>query len=359
MSELGQLVITGISGLELTAEEKTFIENENIGGVILFKNNYDNPAQLAELINSIQVCRSEYPLFIAVDQEGGRVQRFKEPFTVIPSMYDLAKSDSPKVCFHIAKIMADELKACGVNLNFAPVCDVWNNEANKVIGDRAFGTDVDTVSKYLSSFIRGFQTNGIMACSKHFPGHGCTIKDSHHDLPLIKKSMEELRKEELIPFSKAVKSRVEFVMMAHLLVDAIDTELPTSLSPKAYEILREELRFTKIIISDDMQMKAITDRYSTGEAAVMAIKAGADIVEYRDMEEAVKAVDALKEAKKNNSLKNEILRDKFERIRAAKKAYLSDYKPVYIPEIAKVIGSKQSQVLMKEIMTKIDNLSGQ
>ena len=149
MNEIGQLVMTGISSKTLLEEERKFLEQENIGGVILFSHNFESPAQLAELVNAIQSCRNEYPLYIAVDNEGGRVFRFKNHFSQLPSAMDISILDSPKTCFHISKIAAEELAACGVNLNLAPVCDVWNNPKNKVIGDRAYGSDAETVSKFV------------------------------------------------------------------------------------------------------------------------------------------------------------------------------------------------------------------
>lgn len=359
MNELGQMIMTGISGTSLKDEERDFLEKENIGGVILFSENYDNPAQLAELVNSIQQTRQEYPLFIAVDNEGGRVFRFKENFTQFPPMYEIGLADSPKLCFHIAKIMADELAACGVNVNLSPVCDIWTNPNNKVIGDRAFGKDEETVSKFVSSIIRGLQTNGILSCAKHFPGHGSTTKDSHFDLPIVKRTREELEAEEFKPFIKAIKSRVEFVMVAHLIVDAIDSERPTSLSKKAYQIIRDELKHSKLIITDDMEMKAITDNFGVGEAAVMAIEAGADIVEYRSMEMARKALEALKEARKTKVLKNDQLKESLDRITAAKKEYLSEYKPVYIPDIAKKLNTGATKSFMAEVLEKIEQVQNQ
>ncbi len=359
MNEIGQLIMTGISGIHLTDDERSFLENENIGGVLLFSHNYENPAQLAELVNNIQQTRKEYPLFIAVDNEGGRVFRFKTGFTQFPPMHDVGLTDSPKLCFHIAKIMADELNACGVNFNFAPVCDVWTNEKNKVIGDRAFGNDEETVSKFISSIIRGLQTNGILSCAKHFPGHGCTKKDSHFDLPIVKRTREELEEVEFKPFIKAVKSRVESVMMAHLIVDAIDPNLPTSLSPAAYKILRNDFKHKRLIITDDMEMQAITDNYGLGEAAVMAINAGADIIEYRSMESAREALEALKEAKKSKTLNPDRVKESFELIELIKKEYLSEYKPIYIPEIAKKINTGASQVLVKEIFDKIKQIKAE
>jgi len=351
--------MTGISGLTLTSEEAEFLEKENIGGVLLFAKNFESPAQLAELVNSIQKCRREYPLLIAVDHEGGRVMRFRSHFTQFPAMMDIANLGSPKICFHVTKIMAEELSACGINLNLSPVCDITNNPNNKVIGDRAFGTDEESVSKFVSSAIRGFQTNGVMACAKHFPGHGCTTKDSHDDLPVIKKSIEELRETEFQPFIKAVKSRVEFMMMAHLQVDAIDEQWPTSLSEKAHSIVRDEFRFKKVIISDDMQMGAIINRFGADEAAVRAIVAGADIIEYRDMAEAERALSALRQALKVKELKNEDVLAKAARITEIKQQYLSEYKPIYIPEIAKKLGTRASQVFLDDLKERIAQASGQ
>lgn len=357
--KLGQMIMTGISGKVLSREESEFIQKNHIGGVLLFSHNYESPAQLAELNNSIQQLRDDYPLFIAVDQEGGRVQRLTSPFTAIPSAKELALLDSPKMVFHLTKIIAQELIACGINTNFAPVCDVVTNPKNKVIGDRAFSSDPEVVTKFVSSVIRGFKTNHLISCAKHFPGHGSTTKDSHYDLPIVKTSLSELGKNEFMPFIKAVKSRVDFFMMAHLIVDDINENLPCSLAPEAYEILRRDLKFQRLIITDDMQMKAITDHYGVGDAAIMAIRAGADIVEYRDMEVAQQALSALQEANKTKKLENKLVNEKFERVQSIKKELLSDYRPVYIPDIQKVLGNKSNESFMQGLREKIDELKAQ
>ncbi|MBT3584235.1 MAG: beta-N-acetylhexosaminidase [Halobacteriovoraceae bacterium] len=360
LSNLGQLIMTGISGKVLTDIESEFISNSKIGGVLLFANNYESPTQLAELVNSIQALRDESPLFIAVDQEGGRVRRFKEHLTQFPAMLELAKTNSPKVCFTVAKIMAEELLALGVNVNFAPCCDVLTHEENQVIGDRAFGRDAETVSKYISSIIRGLQTNSILACAKHFPGHGATAEDSHFELPYLEKSLEELEGLELIPFVKAVKSRVEFVMMAHIRVDAFDNKLPASLAPEAYQYLRNELRYKKIIITDDMQMEAITKNYSVGGAAVKAIKAGADIVEYRDMNLAREAYLGLEQAVDSGELTREIVNDRSSRILETKKLNFAEYQPIFVPEVTKKLNSRGSQIFLEEISKSIaDSKTGE
>lgn len=348
MDSYGQLVISGIKGTTLSPEEISIIKEEKIGGVILFSHNYENPSQLAELVNSIQKLRDEYPLFISTDQEGGRVMRFKTHFTQFPAMLDLARMDSPKLVFEAHQVMAKEMAACGINLSYSPCCDILTNPENTVIGDRAYGRDAETVEKYISAAIRGLQTNGVLACAKHFPGHGGTTQDSHFDLPLVKTSLAELVQRELVPFVKASKSRVEFMMMAHLMVDALDDKLPTTLSPKAYEFLRNETKFNKIVITDDMEMKAIADRYSIEEAALMALNAGTDMLLYRFMEDADRALKAVREASKKRLMKKEILMEKLHRVEKVKKEFLSNYQPIYIPKIADVFNSQEGKSILEQ-----------
>jgi beta-N-acetylhexosaminidase len=353
VDNFGQLIISGIKGTSLIAEEIDFIKNEKLGGIILFSHNFEDPAQLAELVNNIQKHRDEYPLFISVDQEGGRVMRFKKHFTQFPSMLEIAALDSPKLVFEVHQIIAKELSACGINLSYSPCCDILTNPENKVVGDRAYGKDAETVEKFISAAIRGLQTSGLLSCAKHFPGHGNTSQDSHFDLPLVKTSLQQLRIREIIPFIKASKSRVEFVMMAHLLVDAIDEKLPTSLSPKAYEFLRQETKFTKIVITDDMEMKAISDKYTTEEAATMAINAGADMLLYRNMEEARKALTAIREGVKKKVLKREVVVEKAMRIEKCKRENLAEYQPIYIPKIVDSFNTPEAKKLMDHFKTSL------
>lgn len=347
--ELGQLFITGISGLSLTDSEKKFLKENNLAGVILFKHNYQDPGQLAELINEIQTLRDEFPMFISVDQEGGRVKRFQTHFTQFPAMFALGKCQSPKLVFEVHKAMAEELSACGVNLNFSPVCDIWTNPNNKVIGDRAFGETAEEVEANISAAIRGLHTGGVLACGKHFPGHGSTTKDSHFDLPFVKRTMEELKREEMLPFIKASKSRAEFMMMAHLVVDAIDSELPCTLSKAAYHFLRDELKFKKIIITDDMEMKAIADNYGIGESARMALQAGADILLYRSMESTAVALESIRKDIKDQVVHKNELFDKIDRVFDCKKRFFKEYKPVYIPSLSKFFKKDRNQELLDKI----------
>ncbi len=350
----GNLIITGIKGLSLNDQEKELIKTEKIAGVILFAHNFEDPAQLAELVNSIQALRDEWPLFISVDHEGGRVQRFKKGFTHFASMYDIARADSPKLTYEVHAVMAKELSACGINLSYSPVCDIWTNPENKVIGDRSFGNDIETVEKHVSAAIRGLQTNGVLACGKHFPGHGNTLKDSHYDLPFINESLEELKAREIQPFIRASKSRVEMMMMAHLMIDALDTKNPTTLSPKAYQFLRDETKFTKIVITDDMEMKAIADRHSIEEAAVLAMDAGTDMLLYRYSEDAARAIQAIREALKTKKLKKEKYLDKIARVEECKRENFKEYKPIYVPKISSAFNSPEAKKALETYQAFLD-----
>jgi beta-N-acetylhexosaminidase len=343
MENPGNLIVTGIKGTSLSPEEKELLREEKLGGVVLFSNNFEDAAQLAELVNSLQSLRDEWPMFITVDHEGGRVLRFKKGFTQFPSMYEIAKVDSPKLTFEVHAVMGRELSACGVNVSFSPVCDIWTNPDNQVIGDRSFGHDIETVEKHISAAIRGLQTNGVLACAKHFPGHGNTVKDSHYELPFIKESLDELRAREIQPFVRASKSRAEFMMMGHLMIEALDSKFPTSVSARAYKFLRDETKFTKIVITDDMEMKAIADRYTTAEAAFLAIDAGADVLLYRNPEEAAKAVLSLRDALKTKKLKKEKFLEKLGRVESCKQENFKEYKPIYVPKITSAFNSLESK----------------
>lgn len=349
----GQLLFTGIEGTSLTPEEKEFIEKESVGGVIIFERNFESPAQLAELVNNIQTLRDEYPLFIGIDHEGGRVHRLKDAFTHFPAMGDLATIGSPKTIFQIHKIMADELGAVGVNVNFAPVCDVRSEITTSAIGSRAFGHDPYEVEKFISAAIRGLQTSNVLACAKHFPGHGATKKDSHLELPYITKTMDELMEKDLIPFVKSVKSRVEFMMIGHMVVDSFNKELPATLSPEVYQYLKKTMKFQKIAITDDMDMGAIINNYSYEEAAVMALKAGADMLMYRGVPSAMKALKGINEALKKKELKKDDLSVKVKKVENTKRQYFKEYRPIFIPGIANKIKSNQSQILVDQLVQKL------
>ena len=347
MKDLGQLFMTGVAGTELTEDEKDIIQDMDLGGVILFSRNYENPVQLARLINSIQELRNEQPMFIAVDQEGGRVMRFKEPFLQLPSAGHMASYESAKLVYNAYRTQARELKAVGVNLNFSPCVDILKNKDNEVIGDRAFGDNAEVVERFMSAALRGVQTERLIPCVKHFPGHGRTAEDSHEELPRLSGVYDEMRNEEFKVFKKAVRSKLDFVMVAHLLVDEIDSELPTSLAPKTYKILRDEMKFSRIAITDDMQMKAITDNYGLGDAAEMAINAGADIVLYRDLETGYKAFKEVEKKVASRDIPPQVVRSKVQRIFKCKEARLKFYKPINAVTVSSSFGGKYANQVLE------------
>ncbi len=310
---LGQFYIIGLDGTSLSDFERNALRDNQFGGVILFSKNFENVEQLCSLVNEIQECRTEFPFFISVDQEGGRVQRFKNEFSTIPPMLELAKKDSPKLIFEIHKILGKELASCGINLNFSPVCDIFSNPDNTVIGDRALGKTSEEVEKLLVGAIRGLRVENVLSCAKHFPGHGDTLEDSHLELPRIKASLEELKIRELKPFKKAIRSKLEFMMMSHILNTCFADGLPCSLSRNAHDFLRNEMNYEKIIISDDMEMNAIKENYSVNESTSLAFEAGTDILIYRSLEVGMESLESLR-SNFGNSLKSDIFKKKAERI---------------------------------------------
>lgn len=281
-SKLGQLFFIGLSGPTLTSQEKDFIIQNDIGGIILFSRNIESPEQVLALNQSIQELSqhtdSKLPFFISVDMEGGRVQRMKEPFTIWPPMRYLGNSDSPTLAFEFGQAMAKELSAVGINLDYTPCLDVFLNPQNEVIGDRSFSADPEIVGKMASGIIRGFKKTGVLTCAKHFPGHGYTAIDSHEDLPIDDRTWTELLETEVVPYKKAFRSKVEFVMTAHILFEKIDPEFPVTLSSKFIQnYLKNELNCQSLVMTDDLDMKALSKNQTADELTYQAYLAGADI----------------------------------------------------------------------------------
>lgn len=347
---VGECIIMGFNGLDLEDETAAFISQAGIGGVILFAQNYESPAQVAELINEIQECHKGHPLWVSVDHEGGRVQRFKKGFTKIPEAAAIAKSDSPKLAFDIADVMAKELRAVGINVNYAPVLDINTNPKNPIIGTRAFGETEEQVSKISSAIVRGHLVNQVQPCIKHFPGHGDTSVDSHLALPKVDTPLETLMNREFRPFVKAFKSRCSMLMTAHILCTALDSERPATLSPKILrEILRKELRYSKLIISDDLEMKAITDHYGAEVAPILALEAGCDLLIYKTEAKARHAYESILKALEDGKLEPQIVLEAAHRIRAVKGDVLPPYEPTIITEVTKKVGTSEHQAVIERL----------
>ncbi|MGA6993940.1 MAG: beta-N-acetylhexosaminidase, partial [Candidatus Deferrimicrobiaceae bacterium] len=254
------------------------------GGVILFSRNVQGPRPVRDLCREIRAAagRGHPAPLIAIDQEGGRVMRLTAPgFTRFPPArcYSLFCCRASRVAEAVGEAIGSELRAVGIDINFAPVLDVDSNPNNPVIGDRALSTDPHTAAELGISFLRGILSRGVLPVGKHFPGHGNTATDSHVELPVVRSSRDTLRKRDLLPFRRAIRAGVPALMTAHVLYPALDREFPATLSEKILRgLLRKQLRFRGAVFSDALEMKAITGRFGIGDAAVRAVSAGCDVV---------------------------------------------------------------------------------
>lgn len=275
---VGQLLFGSFTGRTMPVELVALTREFDLGGVTLFGRNVESPEQVLEVALAIEALGQETPAWVSVDQEGGRVARLKTPFTLWPPMATLGRADTPALADRFARALARELRAVGVTLDFAPVLDIQTNPVNTVIGDRALAGDAARVAALGTAIIRGLQGEGLAACGKHFPGHGDTTADSHTDLPVVEHSPDRLRALEFEPFRAAIAADVAAIMTAHVLVPSLDDQRPGTLSPAIVRLLRDELGFTGLVCSDDIEMQAIAKTWPPAEAAVAAIAAGCDAV---------------------------------------------------------------------------------
>lgn len=274
----GQLLVVGFEGTTLPSELAERFSKGELGGVILFKRNLPSLPVVHELTSAVvDVCQDDLPPFIGVDQEGGRVTRLPEPFSKLPPMRVLGRIGDAALVRRAAAVVGSELGALGFNLNFAPVLDVDSNPDNPVIGDRAFSSNSDTVARLGRAFIEGLQGAGVLACGKHFPGHGDTNKDSHVELPHVAHDKARLDQLELPPFRTASLREVAALMTAHVVYDELDPAVPATFSFRICKaLLRSEIGFRGVLFSDDLEMRALSDRFSMEESAVNAVRAGCD-----------------------------------------------------------------------------------
>ncbi len=275
-STCGQLVIGGFPGDRLPLTFARALGERRRGGVILFKPNVEaGPAAVASLVRAVHEAAPETP-FVGIDQEGGRVARLRAPLLEVPPMRTVASWGDARLAERIARAVGVELAALGITIDFAPVLDVNTCPHNPVIGDRAFGDDAEPCAAFGVAWIRGLQSAGILACGKHFPGHGDTSKDSHFDLPVVDQPRERLDRVELVPFRAAAAEGVAALMTAHVVYPALDPDRPATLSPRVCTTVREEIGFHGLLVSDDLEMSAIAARWPVEDAAVQAVAAGCD-----------------------------------------------------------------------------------
>jgi beta-N-acetylhexosaminidase len=278
----GQMIMSGFEGTTLTPETEDLIRNHHVGGLILFSRNYENPEQLHTLIRNLQEVAAStstgLPLFISVDQEGGRVARLTEPFTQYPPLCCLGHAQSESLAYRFGQSLAAELVDVGINMDYAPVLDVHTNPENPIIGDRAIGSDPDAVARLANSFIKGFKDKGMIPVGKHFPGHGDTHLDSHLDLPTVTRDAATLEAVELVPFRETIAQGLEVIMTAHVVYTAWDAKNPATFSKMILQdILRQELGFQGVIMSDDLEMKAVENYFPFDAFPRMGIEAGLDM----------------------------------------------------------------------------------
>jgi len=340
--KVGQMFQVGFTGVEVTSGIREMIENYYVGGIIYFKRNIKSLEQVSNLSNELQILsrnkRICLPLLISTDQEGGMVNSLIDG-THFPGNMLIGATRQPAMAEKAGKAIAGELKAVGINMDFAPVVDVSNNPLNIVIGTRSFGEDPLLVANMGAAFIKGMQKEGVIACAKHFPGHGDTSVDSHLDLPVIELDKERLERVELYPFKAVIKEGVDSIMTAHIYVPALESVkgIPATLSYSILtELLRGQLGYTGIVITDCLEMKAVADNFCTAEGSIMAIKAGADIVLIaHSLDKQKAAIEATVEAVKGDKISEErinqsilrILRLKEKRI-GLEKLPVSDYRKI-------------------------------
>lgn len=285
--------LTGEDGVTVAGDAtRQALENYPVGGIVYFAKNLESQDQVKEMIDNSQKY-SSIGLFVATDEEGGVVNRLMDTVgtTYIGSMY-YYKDDGDETAYENAYTIANDMSAPGFNLDFAPVADVWSNPDNTVIGERAYSDDYAQAAELVGNAVKGFNDGGVMCTLKHFPGHGDTAEDSHYSSAYVHRTKEEIMADEMQPFRSGIEAGAEFVMVGHLIVPDID-EVPATLSYKiATGILRDELKFEGVAITDSFEMESIADNYSVDDAVVMSVKAGMDmILQPKDMASAVNSIE--------------------------------------------------------------------
>lgn len=353
--KIGQLVLVGLDGTEPNEHTRKLIETYHVGGFIFYKYNIVNTKQALDMFNNLKRMNAvnKAPLWMSVDEEGGRVTRLPDELIKMPTNQRIGQVNSNELSGQIGQLMGSQLASYGLNMTFAPVLDVNSNPNNPVIGDRSFGNNIDIVSKLGIATMKGIQSEDVVPVVKHFPGHGDTLVDSHKGLPVIKHSIERLRKLEFVPFRNAIHQGAEVVMIAHLSLPKIDPDYPSSMSEIIVnDILRNELGFKGVVITDDMTMGAIEQNVEIGEASVQAVLAGVNIVLVGHEEaKGTRVLKALTSAVNKGTLSGEVLERRVYAILKLKQKYeLSDTKATG-PRV-RTLNTATRNLLLKYGLTK-------
>lgn len=344
--KIGQMFIVGFDGVNPNNKITDMIQNQHAGGVILFQRNIGNPEQLLALNNALKninmksyaMPKESIPLFLSVDEEGGSVSRLPEQLRKLPTALSVGEINDKGFSYHVGSLLAEEIKMFGFNVNYAPVLDVWSNPENTVIGDRAFGTNPNIVSDLGIETMKGIRDAGIIPVVKHFPGHGNTVVDSHIGLPKVDYDLNRLNDFELVPFKSAIENQADVVMIAHILMTSIDPENPATLSKKIVtDILRKQMGFSGVVITDDMTMGAIKMNYDIGDAAVKSVLAGSDIILVcHGYDKQMEALNAVKDGVKNGTISEDRINESVSRILELKKRYKLNDQPSDMLKVDKI-----------------------
>ena len=324
--KVGQLFIVSIPGKTLSSGDRAFLSDCHIGNIILFAANIDSLEQTASLNASIRQTISDNTgvvPFISVDQEGGKVMRVMDA-CLAPPMMAVGSIGDTGIARELGALMGEQLYTLGFNLDFAPDADVNSNPNNPIIGDRSFGEDPQAVASMVSAFAEGLQSSGVLGCIKHFPGHGDTSEDSHTSLPCVKTSREELEKTELVPFRSGIEAGVAMTMVGHILYPALGADkVPASLSSDVIQgVLRDELGFNGLIVTDSLSMGAVTNTWGQTKSCVMAFKAGVDMLLINDTEAVMRGCyQAVLDAVRSGEISEKRLDDSVRRILETKYAF--------------------------------------
>lgn len=350
----GQLAIAGFSGHSIPDDLRLLAREFDLGGIILFARNVEEPEQVADVARDAQTLAIELPLWVSTDQEGGRVARLKTPFTVWPPMATLGRSGDDLLTARFARALATELRAVGISLDYTPVLDILTNKDNPAIGDRALGERAEDVARLGAVIVRTLQAEGIAACGKHFPGHGDTSTDSHHELPIIEHPPDRLEAVELVPFRAAIAADVASIMTAHILIPALDPDRPGTLSPRIVTgMLKTSLGFGGLVLSDYIDMQAISAKYGTSEATVGAIAAGCDAVLMCGVDQATQAaaIEAIIHAVEDGTLPLKRVEDALVRHRRVKERFLAPPRPRILTgkALRAVLGREEHQAVAAEM----------
>lgn len=328
--KVGQLLIAGFYETQAGAEARSYLQDCHVGGLILYGRNVESARQLTDLTNGLKALAGDgIPLFLATDQEGGLVERMPPEIQRLPNAYDVSDPAA------FGSTLGAECAAFGLNTDFAPSLDIWSNPNNTVIGKRAFSSDTETVTQRGLACLTAMEESGTIPVIKHFPGHGDTDTDSHVGLPVVDKTREALLEMELLPFQAAIDAGAPAVMVGHILMTQIDPDRPATLSSEVVTgLLREELGFDGVAFTDDLTMGAITQNYGLGEAAVLAVEAGCDVLLVCHETGSVEEVcAALLDAVNSGRITTDRLDQSVRRILTLKQNYGLTNDPVDLPDL--------------------------